>query len=145
MNSDEFSAGAERVGGYIHNYPPFDYSQNLEISHVSARWIPKLLSEEQKGDVVKFSKELLSMYKADKGFLNCINTGDESCFHYYEPETNSQSKQWKRRDEPAPIRVKAAPSAGKRMATVIWDREGILLLDWLPEKTTINSDYYLEH
>ena len=29
------------------------------------------------------------------------------------------------------------------MATVIWDREGILLLDKLPEKTTIDSDYYI--
>ncbi|KAI6646919.1 Histone-lysine N-methyltransferase SETMAR-like [Oopsacas minuta] len=30
------------------------------------------------------------------------------------------------------------------MATVFWDREGIIHLDWLPEKTTINSDYYVD-
>ena len=30
------------------------------------------------------------------------------------------------------------------MATVFRDREGIIHLDWLPEKTTINSDYYVE-
>ena len=29
------------------------------------------------------------------------------------------------------------------MASVLWDRAGILLTDWLPEKTTINSDYYI--
>ena len=23
-----------------------------------------------------------------------------------------------------------------------WDRKGVLSIDWLPEKTTINSDYY---
>ena len=50
----------------------------------------------------------------------------------------------KRRDEPAPIKGKATKSAGKLMATVFWDREGILLEDWLPENTTINSDYYIE-
>ena len=58
------------------------------------------------------------MYKADKGFLDRIITGDESWFYYYEPESKSQSKHWKRRDEPVPIKIKAAPSAGKRMATV---------------------------
>ena len=45
-----------------------------------------------------------------------------------------------RRDEPVPIKVKAAPSAGERMATVFWEREGILLLDGLPAKTTIDGD-----
>ncbi|KAI6655685.1 Histone-lysine N-methyltransferase SETMAR-like [Oopsacas minuta] len=30
------------------------------------------------------------------------------------------------------------------MATVFWDREGIIYLDCLPEKTTINSDYYVD-
>ncbi|KAI6658658.1 hypothetical protein LOD99_11003 [Oopsacas minuta] len=30
------------------------------------------------------------------------------------------------------------------MATVFWDREEIIHLDWLPEKTTINSDYYVD-
>ena len=29
------------------------------------------------------------------------------------------------------------------MANAFCDREGILLTDWLPEKTTINSDYYI--
>ncbi|MCP3667562.1 MAG: hypothetical protein GY696_34560 [Gammaproteobacteria bacterium] len=29
------------------------------------------------------------------------------------------------------------------MASVFWDEEGILLIDWLPEKETINSDYYI--
>ena len=29
---------------------------------------------------------------------------------------------------------------------MFWDRKGILSIDWLPEKTTINSDYYIsEH
>ncbi|KAI6646228.1 Histone-lysine N-methyltransferase SETMAR-like [Oopsacas minuta] len=56
----------------------------------------------------------------------------------------TQSKQWKGRDELVHIKVKAAKSAGKRVTTVLWDREGIIHLDWLPEKTTMNSDYYVD-
>ena len=35
-------------------------------------------------------------------------TGDESWFHYYEPETKSQSSQWKRKYEAPPVKVKCA-------------------------------------
>ena len=37
-------------------------NKDLEMSKVSARWVPKLLSEEQKRGRIKISKELLSMY-----------------------------------------------------------------------------------
>ena len=30
----------------------------------------------------------------------------------------------------------------KQMATVFWDQEGILMVDWLPPNSTINSDQY---
>ena len=115
----------------------------LEMSRVVARWVPKLLSEDQKKERVRASRDLLKSWHSEKDFLDRIVTGDESWFHYYEPETKSQSSQWKRKYEAPPVKVKCAPSAGKRMATVFWDREGILSIDWLPEKTTINSDYYV--
>ncbi|KAI6651841.1 hypothetical protein LOD99_4720 [Oopsacas minuta] len=98
----------------------------------------------KKGKRVRVSKEILSRHKAEEDFLDRIVTGDETWFHNYEPESKTQSKQWKRRDEPLPIMIKPTKAAGKRMATVFWDREGIIHLDWLPEKTTINSDYYVD-
>ncbi|MCP4996923.1 MAG: hypothetical protein GY934_24570 [Gammaproteobacteria bacterium] len=76
--------------------------------------------------------------------LGRIVTGDESWFHYYEPELKSQSSVWIAKGSGPPIKARAVQSAGKRMASVFWDEEGILLIDWLPEKETINSDYYIE-
>ncbi|KAH0821121.1 hypothetical protein GEV33_001670 [Tenebrio molitor] len=40
--------------------------------------------------------------------------------------------------------LKVQHSAGKVMATVFWDSEGILLIDYLPRKTTMNGNYYAE-
>ncbi|KAI6651245.1 Histone-lysine N-methyltransferase SETMAR-like [Oopsacas minuta] len=104
------------------------------MSKVTARWVPKPLSKEQNHERVRVSKGLLSRYKAKEYFLDRIVTEDETWFYYYGPGSKTQSKQWKRRDKPVPIKVKVAKSAGKRMATVFWDREGIIHLDWLPEK-----------
>ena len=115
----------------------------LEMTRVVVRWVPKLLSDEQKRERERVSRDLLKSWRSEKFFLDRIVSGDETWFHYYEPETKFQTSQWKRKHEGVPIKIKSTPSAGKRMSTVFWDRKGILSIDWLPEKTTINSDYYI--
>ncbi len=42
------------------------------------------------------------------------------------------------------MKTRVVPSAGKRMASMFWDYRGIVLIDWLPEKVTVNSDYYIQ-
>ncbi|KAI6648179.1 Histone-lysine N-methyltransferase SETMAR [Oopsacas minuta] len=64
--------------------------------------------------MVRVSKELLSRYNAGEDFLYRIVTGDETWFHYYEPESKTQSKQWKRRDEPVPVKIERIASSDKR-------------------------------
>ena len=59
------------------------------MSKVSARWVPKLISGEQKLNRVKISKELLSRLKAGKGFLDRIITDDELSLHYFDPESKN--------------------------------------------------------
>ena len=120
-------------------------SEHLGMHRIVARWVPKLLSDQQKRDRVSLSRDCLARYNTDPaGFLSRIVTGDESWFYYYDPETKFQSSEWHLPNEPAPIKAKVVQSAGKRMATVFWDMNGILLLDWLPEGRTINSERYIE-
>jgi len=38
--------------------------------------------------------------------------------------------------------ARTVKSAGKVMATVFWDARGIIHVDYLPSKQTINGDYY---
>jgi len=33
-------------------------------------------------------------------------------------------------------------SAGKVLASILWDQDGILLIDYLPKSQTINAEYY---
>ena len=72
-------------------------------------------------------------------FLRFI-TMDETWIHYFTPETKEQSKQWTSLSEPAPRKVKTVKSVGK--ATVFWDACGIIHIDYLLSKQTINGDYY---
>ena len=43
---------------------------------------------------------------------------------------------------PLPRKFRTLPSAGKLMATVFGDSKGLLLIDYLPPKTTMNGQYY---
>ena len=51
--------------------------------------------------------------------------------------TKQQSMQWKHACSPSSCKFKVQASAGKIMRTVSWDAEGVLLVDYMPNKVTI--------
>jgi hypothetical protein len=69
-------------------------------------------------------------------------TCDVTWVHYFTPESKRASKQCKHTHSSPPKKVKAIFSAGKIMATVFWDSEGIIHLDFLTGQKTINAQYY---
>ena len=102
-----------------------------------------MLTPEMKTCRVECSRELLSLIEANEAdFFARIVTGDETWLHHWDPESKQESMQWKHLGSPPPLKFRTQPSAGKIMATVFWDSEGILLIDYLPRKTTMNGVYY---
>ena len=75
-------------------------------------------------------------------FLSCLETVDEAWVHNYEPEYKAQSRQWVGPGSPRPEKFKTQPSAGKVMATVFWDAQCVIMLDFLAKKSTITGRYY---
>lgn len=117
--------------------------EHLKMSKVAARWVPRNLSTNNRHERVQCSKHLLELYTADRDkFLSRVITGDETWIHHYDPESKSESMQWKHPWSPPPRKFRTEASAGKIMATIFWDNKGVLLVDYLPPKTTITGDYY---
>jgi hypothetical protein len=69
-------------------------------------------------------------------------TCDKTWVHYFTPESKRARKQCKHTHSPPPKKAKAIFSAGKIMATVIWDSKGIIHLNFLTGQKTINAQYY---
>ncbi|UYV75172.1 hypothetical protein LAZ67_12002744 [Cordylochernes scorpioides] len=78
------------------------------------------------------------------GILEFDLTGDDTWVHYTTRETKEQFKQWKHTPSPKPLKFKQTLSAEKLMATVFWDRKGLLLCDFMRRGTIINSVRYCE-
>ena len=61
----------------------------LGYNKVSARWVPRQLTEEHKRRRMEICQTLLNRYNNEgEAFLSRIVTGDESWVHHYSPETN---------------------------------------------------------
>ena len=120
-------------------------SNELEMSKVSARWVPRMLTIDQKRTRVTDCERLLLQYHRDPvDFLARFVTMDETWVHHFDPESKRQSKQWKHLGSPPPRKFRTVASAGKIMASIFWDAKGILLINYLNRGATITGQYYAD-
>ena len=113
----------------------------LGMRKLTARWVPKSLSDEQMATRASVRSALLKRFRSKDDFLLRLVTVDETWVRYYEPENKAQSRQWVGPGCPRPKKFKTQPSAGKMMATVFWYAKGVIMFDFLP-KSTITGVYY---
>jgi hypothetical protein len=64
--------------------------------------------------------------------------------HHYEPESKAQSVAWKRPTSPVAKKFKSQPSAGKFMLTFSWGMRGAILVHFVPDGETVNSENYCD-
>ena len=98
-----------------------------------ARWVPKSLSDEQMATRASVYSALLKRFRSkEDDFFSRLVTVDETWVHYYEPENKAHQSVGP--GSPRPKKFKTQPSAGKVMATVFWDAQGVIMLDFLQRK-----------
>ena len=115
----------------------------LGMHKLTAHWVPKSLSDEQMATRASIYSALLKRFRSkEDDFLSRLVIVDETWVHYYEPENKAQSRQNVEPGSLRPKKFKTQPSAGKVMATVFWDAQGVIMLDFLAKKSTITGAYY---
>ena len=117
----------------------------LHLNKLSARWVPRNLSPQEREKRVTQSCEILELAYADpENFLSRLVTEDESWVHHYDPESKQDSFEWREKGQPPPTKFRKQPSAGKVLLTVFWDQKGVLLTDYLQKGHTITGLYYAD-
>lgn len=118
-------------------------TKELGMKKVSARWVPKLLSDEERETRVRCSSAFLERYEAEgDAFLDRIVTTDETWLHYFDPETKAQSSIWKTPATPPPKKARVQRSCGKEMFIFFMDRHGMILQHRVQDRRTVNAEYY---
>ncbi|GFX95014.1 histone-lysine N-methyltransferase SETMAR [Trichonephila clavipes] len=118
-------------------------SEKLKFRKLCARWVPRLLTEEHKLKIMVCALDFLDRYhKEGDKFLERIVTGDETWVSHITPESKRQSMEWRHTNSPVRVKAKRIISTRKVMATVFWDRHGVLLVEFMQQGTTINAAAY---
>jgi histone-lysine N-methyltransferase SETMAR len=119
---------------------------HLRYSKLCARWVLRSRTEEHKEQKKIICLEFLPRYEAEgDNFLSTMVMGDETWIHYFQPETKRQSMERHHMTSPWKKNLKAITSVSKIMATVVWNREGVILTDVWPRGQTNNLDVYVEN
>jgi len=79
-------------------------TEELGMHRVAAKFVPRILTADQKQQHINICTELCQLASDDETFLSRVITGDESWIYSYDPETKQQSSQWK---SPSPRPKKA--------------------------------------
>ena len=115
----------------------------LGLRKLAAKFVPHLLTEEQKRNRVITCAAHMSRYRRQKqAFLNRIVAVDETWARCYEPELKRQSAQWCGPDDPRPTKMRQGGSRLKQMVILAYSSKKVLLVDFVPPGCSVNKDYY---
>ncbi|XP_066302907.1 histone-lysine N-methyltransferase SETMAR-like [Branchiostoma lanceolatum] len=118
-------------------------SNILGMNKLSARRVPRMLTSHQKLNRLEVSRTLLARFQSNPAnFIKRFETQDETWVHHFDPESKEQSKEWTKKGSQPPKKFKRVASVGKVMASVFWDSEGVIMIDYLQKGQTINGEYY---
>ena len=109
----------------------------------SAKFVPRLLTDDQKENRVGISQELLVNANGNENFLTNIITGDETVYGY-DVETKMQSSQWMWKGSPRPINARMSRSEIKVMLVLYFDWKGIVHREFVPSGQMVNGQLYQE-
>ena len=119
-------------------------TKDLNLRRVSAKFVPKLLMEQQEELQKEISTDMMDLANHDPEFIKTIVTGDETWVYGYDPDTKFQFSQWKHLESPRPKKAQQVRSNVKVMLTCVFDSRGFVHREYPPENQTINKECYLE-
>ena len=89
--------------------------KDLGLTKKSARWVPRLLTDDHKAQHLQMARVFIAKIEADPEFPEKIVTIDESWVSHYMPETKVQSKEWSEIGARPPRKAKRVESKKKLM------------------------------
>ena len=107
-------------------------TEELGMHCVTAKFVPRILTADQKQQCVNVCTKLCQLASDDETFLSRVITGDESWVYSYNPETKHQSSQWKSTTSQRPKKARQVTSNLTSMIITFFDIKGIVHKEFVP-------------
>lgn len=117
----------------------------LQKRYVCAKWVPHLLTAENKQQRMEKAQVILDMF-GDRGTVptNRVITGDESWFYKYQCHSKQQNMSWLSPGEPRPHVARPDPHQPRQMFAAFFKSDGPLCLVPLAPGATVTAEWYTE-
>ena len=139
LTIDEVSMLVGISHGTCHKILPED----LKMRHVASKFVPRFLSVDQKQHRLDVCLDLKENSANDPSFLSNVITGDETWVYAKDPETKTQSSQWKSSGSPRPKKARQVRSIIKSMLICFFDQKGIVHKEFFPPGQRFNAASYV--
>jgi len=134
---------AEDVGISFGSCQAILTKKTQHASHCHTKFVPRVLTEDQKANRVNISQELLDRVSVDENLLKTIVTSDETWVYGYDVETKAQSSQWVGQGSHRPKEARMSRSNMKVMLVVFFDWQGVIHYEFVPHGQTVNKEFYV--
>lgn len=120
-------------------------ADKLSYKKCLTKWVPKMLSVDQKKNRLEVANEHLTKYAANGwAYMENTITEDESWVYYYDPPSKREAKKWRHSNSPyTQTSLSSRTTTKKLMLVTFFDAKGIICHYFLPRGETMNSATYV--
>ena len=102
--------------------------ERLGRRKICARWVPHLLTHEQKQSRVRPASQVIEKYdKCDPRRLEEIVTGDETWIYHFQPDSKVKNKVWVSSEDDRPVIACHCKTSNRMLYAIFFDSKGPVL------------------
>ena len=118
-------------------------SEQLGLRKICARWVPHLLTDEQKQSRVRLASQVIEKYdKCDPHHLEEIVTGDETWIYHFQPDSKAKNKVWVSSEGNRPVIAHRCKTSNHMLYAIFFDSKGPVLQIPVPKGSSVTGKFY---
>ena len=119
--------------------------ERLGLLKICARWVPHLLTDEQKQSQVRLASQVIEKYdKCDPHHLEEIVIGDETWIYHFQPDTKAKNKVWVSSEGDRPVIGCHCKTSNLMLYAIFFDAKGPVLQIPVPKGSSVTGKFYRE-
>ena len=119
--------------------------EGLGLRKICARWVPYLLTDEQKQSRVRLASQVIEKYdKCDPRRLEEIVTGDETWIYHFQPDSKAKNKVWVSSEGDRPVIARCCKTSNPMFYATFFDLKGPVLQIPVTKGSSVTGRFYRE-
>ena len=119
--------------------------EQLGLRKICARWVPHLLTDEQKQSLVRLASQVIEKYdEFDPRHLEEIVTGDETWIYHFQPDSKAKDKVWVSSEGDRPVIARHCKTSNRMLYVIFFDSKGPVLQIPVLKGSSVTGKFYRE-